>query len=124
MSNSDNRHIMRESMFLMADLRVDGQEEEHRVKVRNLSDKGMMAESGLHMTNGTPVRVNLRNIGWTGGVVAWVQDNRFGVAFLDTVDAKRVRQPVGQGDKAELPRYVRTSLLNPASIINAPFRKL
>jgi len=124
MSNSDSRHIARESMFLMADLRVDGQEEEHRVKVRNLSNGGMMAEGVVRVTNGTAVRINLRNIGWVDGAVAWVQDNRFGVAFKQEVDAKLARMAVGSGDKVELPRYVRPVLLDPKDKLKAPLRKV
>ena len=124
MSDSDSRHIARESMFLMADLRVDGQEDEHRVKVRNLSNGGLMAEGAVRIGNGTDVRLNLRNIGWVDGVVAWVQDNRFGVAFKGEVDAKLARLPVSNGEQPELPRYVRPVLLDPKSVLKAPIRKV
>lgn len=124
MSNSDSRHIARESMFLMADLRLDGQEDLHRVKVRNLSNGGMMAEGHVRIANGTAINVNLRNIGWVDGTVAWVQDNRFGIAFKDPVDAKLAKVPVDGGGKIELPRYVRPVLLDQSSLSNAPIRKI
>ena len=38
------------------------------------------------------VSVDLRNIGWVRGSVAWVQDNRFGIAFADEIDPKLARQ--------------------------------
>jgi hypothetical protein len=41
----DHRQLGRDSLFLMADLRLDGQDGEHRVRVRNLSAGGMMAEA-------------------------------------------------------------------------------
>ncbi|HET9629555.1 MAG TPA: PilZ domain-containing protein, partial [Novosphingobium sp.] len=81
MSDSDNRNISRDSLFILAELRLDGREDEHRVKVRNLSSGGMMAEGSVKVTRGERVEVNLRNVGWVEGSVAWVQDSRFGVAF-------------------------------------------
>ena len=74
MSNSDQRHINRDSLFVMAALRAADSSKEHRVKVRNLSDGGLMAEGDVRVVRGTKVSIELRNIGWTDGSVAWVQD--------------------------------------------------
>lgn len=94
MSSVDTRQIPRDSLFLMASLRLDGDEQQYRVKVRNLSAGGMMAEGQIRMARGSLVSVDLRNIGWVKGSVAWVQDNRFGIAFADEIDPKLVRQTV------------------------------
>ena len=94
MESSENRQIARDSMFVMADLCLDGVSGEHRIKVRNLSAGGMMGEGCVRIARGTKVRVNLRNIGWIGGAVAWVQDNRFGVAFDEEIDPRAARAPV------------------------------
>ena len=91
MSDSDNRNISRDSLFILAEVRLDGRAEEHRVKVRNLSAGGMMVEGPLKAARGARVSVNLRNVGWVEGTVAWVQDNRFGVAFSDEVDPAAIR---------------------------------
>jgi len=90
----DNRHLNRDSLFLMADMRVDGDEGEHRIKVRNLSPGGMMGEGRIRVVRGNLVAVNVRNIGWVEGTVAWVQDDRFGVAFIDEIDPKLARAPL------------------------------
>jgi hypothetical protein len=108
MDGSENRQIARDSLFVMADLRLDGAEEEHRIKVRNLSAGGMMGEGPVHVTRGTRVEVNIRNIGWVSGSVAWVQDDRFGVAFCEEIDPKVARAPVTAG--ARSPRYTRPPL--------------
>ncbi len=102
MDGSENRQIARDSLFVMADLRIDGLGGEHRIKVRNLSAGGMMGEGSVRVVRGTVVEVNLRNIGWTEGSVAWVQDNRFGVAFRDEIDPLVVRTPVREA-AAEVP---------------------
>lgn len=45
MSNVDTRQVDRDSLFLLAQLRVDGRDEVTRVKVRNLSAGGMIARN-------------------------------------------------------------------------------
>lgn len=94
MESSENRHLARDSMFVMADMHIDGVPGEHRIKVRNLSSGGMMGEGTVRVARGTKVRVNLRNIGWIRGAVAWVQENRFGVAFEEEIDPRDARAPV------------------------------
>ena len=94
MSNVDTRQVDRDSLFLLAQLRVSGDETLHRVKVRNLSAGGMMADGDVAVVRGAAVSVELRNIGWVGGSVAWTQDNRFGIAFAEDIDPKRARAPV------------------------------
>ena len=93
MDDTDNRHLTRDSLFIMAELRLDGLDAEHRAKVRNLSSGGLMAEADVKVPRGNVVWINLRNVGWIEGSVAWVQDNRFGVAFRDEIDPKVVRAP-------------------------------
>ncbi|MBB4611790.1 PilZ domain-containing protein [Novosphingobium taihuense] len=118
MTSTDHRQLGRDSLFLMAEVRLSGSEAEHRVKVRNLSAGGMMAEGGMKVLRGTPVEVNLRNIGWVDGVVAWIQDNRFGIAFIEEVDPKLARAPVGTG--ASTPRFVKP----PIATQVGPLRKI
>lgn len=117
MSELDHRQVGRDSLFLMADLRLAGTEDEHRVKVRNLSGGGMMAEGHVKVTRGAKIDINLRNIGWVEGVVAWIQDNRFGIAFLEDIDPKVAREPiVVQGSST--PRFVKPVLttIDPARL--------
>jgi len=114
MTNVETRQMQRDSMFLLARLRVEEQETLHQVRVRNLSAGGMMAEGAVDVVRGTAIAVELRNVGWVKGTVAWRQDNRFGIAFSRDIDPQVVRVPVGPTDGAQLesPRYTRT----PASV--------
>lgn len=107
MTDIDHRQLGRDSLFLMAEVRLAGTEVEHRVKVRNLSAGGMMAEGTMKVLRGTQIEVNLRNIGWVEGVVAWIQDNRFGIAFVDEIDPKLARAPVGTGQST--PHFVKVA---------------
>lgn len=94
MSQVDTRQVDRDSLFLLAQVRLDGQEAVHRVRVRNLSAGGMMAEGDVTVTRGALLHIELRNIGWIEGTVAWKQDNRFGIAFVEDIDPKRAREPI------------------------------
>jgi hypothetical protein len=110
-------------MFLMADVRLEGQDEICRVKVRNLSNGGMMAEGAMRVVSGAPVSVNLRNIGWVDGAVAWVQDTRFGIAFRNEVDARLARVRANEPEST-IPRYVRPVLLDEGAKGGQPLRKI
>jgi len=110
MDGSENRQIARDSLFVMADLRIIGADGEHRIKMRNLSAGGMMGEGPVQVSRGAAVSVNIRNIGWVDGTVAWVHQSRFGIAFRDEIDPAIVRMPVKDtGDDALFaPRTVST----------------
>jgi hypothetical protein len=105
MDGNENRQIARDSLFVMADLRLPGYEEQHRIKVRNLSAGGMMGEGTVRVARGDAVEVNIRNIGWVEGSVAWVQEDRFGVAFRDEIDPKVARAPVTSSTSATSPLH-------------------
>ncbi len=106
MADNDPRQLSRDSLFLMADLRLRGSDVVHRVKVRNLSSGGMMAEGPLKTVRGTLVEVQIRNIGWVEGAIAWVQGDRYGIAFSEDIDPVVARAPIVIEEGA--PRFVRT----------------
>lgn len=107
MTGVETRSVARDSLFLLADIRVEQSVDTHRVRVRNLSDGGMMGEGPLRVQRGNRLAIALRNIGEIGGTVAWVQDNRFGVAFDEEIDSQKARRPL-QADE------------NPAAVVVAP----
>ncbi len=102
MNGSEHRQLGRDSLFLMAELRAEGSDEEHRIKVRNLSAGGMMGEGPAKVVRGMIAEVHLRNIGWVEGSVAWVQSNRFGLAFAEEIDPKLARASVATGGDDQL----------------------
>jgi hypothetical protein len=111
MANVETRQVDRDSLLLIAQLRVDDSDTEYRVKVRNLSAGGMMADGNAPVVRGALVSVGLRNIGWIEGTVAWKQDDRFGIAFLQEIDPKVARAPVALGTPdLSTPRFTRTPL--------------
>ena len=102
----DTRNLNRDSLFLTATLHAGPAGEAVRVKVRNLSDGGMMAEGLLALSRGDRVTVELRNTKPVRGVVAWTQGNRFGIAFEEEIDAKATRAVMAVTETAA-PRHTR-----------------
>ena len=94
MSSVETRNVTRDSLLLFAQLTFEGRSEAIRVKVRNLSAGGMMAEeSGVTASRGDRLMIELRNIGIVKGSVAWAQGNRFGVAFENEIDPRSCGPP-------------------------------
>lgn len=99
MSSVETRNVARDSLFLFAQITFEGRPETHRVKVRNLSAGGMMAEvNGFTASRGDRLTIELRNVGPVKGSVAWAQANRFGVAFEAEIDPKIVRAPAAAAE--------------------------
>ena len=92
--DEEYRRASRDSMFLLASLRIETKEGEHSIKVRNLSSTGLMAEGAVHVRPGSIVAIKIRNIGWIGGSVTWVVDNRFGVMLDNEIDPIKARSTV------------------------------
>ena len=101
MTGVETRSVVRDSLFLLAQIRVEQNADSHRVRVRNLSNGGMMAEGNVTVRRGHRVAVALRNVGRVDGSVAWVQDNRFGIAFDEEIDSQRACRPIQGGDHPE-----------------------
>lgn len=122
MDDTEQRQIARDSLFVMADLRLEGHNVEHRIKVRNLSSGGMMGEGVVHVVRGAVVWVDIRNIGWVEGTVAWIQDSRFGLAFRDEIDPRVARAPLVQGEST--PRFVKPPVARHSEGSAAQLRKI
>jgi PilZ domain len=65
------RDADRDSLLLKAVLRFETIKEDKEVRIRNLSAGGLMAEAPLRVARGEKVEINLRNVGWISGTVAW-----------------------------------------------------
>lgn len=122
MSGVDTRHVNRDSLFLMADVRLDGDSDVHRVRVRNLSAAGMMAESDVRVVPGTKLTIELKNLAPVDGNIAWVHEGRFGIAFAEEIDPKAPRSQINAGGDLTTPRFVRPSSILPAGFETDPKR--
>lgn len=87
----------RDSLFLMARLTIEGDRVTRDVRVRNLSEGGLMVELARSVAVGAAVMLELRGIGEVTGRVAWQAEGRIGVAFDEPIDPMLARKPVGKG---------------------------
>jgi hypothetical protein len=102
---ASNRQDSRDSLFLMADMRVPGTKDLQQIRVRNLSPGGLMADYSEGLDQGMAIEFDVRGIGWITGHVAWSAAGRIGVAFDRQIDPMLARKPVGMG--ARTPVYVK-----------------
>ena len=85
----------RDSLLLVAQLSLGDEQGVREVRVRNLSEGGLMIELDKVAEVGTPVRLELRGIGEISGKVAWCTQGRIGIALDSVIDPKKARKPVG-----------------------------
>ncbi len=97
------RQRTRDSLFLVASLRLGTETKWREVRVRNLSEGGLMVELDKIAEVGTPVSLDLRGIGEVDGKVAWCTEGRIGIALDTLIDPKKARKPVGAGKPAPIP---------------------
>lgn len=91
----------RDSLFLIASLQLPDEPRARDVRIRNLSEGGVMVEVGRNVAIGTATRIALRGIGEVTGKVVWSVDDRIGIALDRMIDPRRARKPVGgASDKA------------------------
>ena len=83
-----------------------------------------MAEAPLQAARGEAVEINLKNLGWITGKVAWVAESRCGIAFDYPIDPRAARQQIGGGNVDEtMPLYLR-KLNNQAAMLKTPLRRI
>lgn len=86
MTGVERRSLDRENLIQLAEAQVGRDPAHHRIKVRNLSARGLMGEGPLQVSSGTRLVLTLPEIGQVAGTVVWVQEPRFGVAFDDVIE--------------------------------------
>ena len=91
------RRRVRDSLLLIARLQVDGAATVHEVRVRNLSEGGLMIEFDRALAVDTPITLDIRGIGETHGRIAWCTEGRMGIALDAPIDPKKARKPVSAG---------------------------
>lgn len=104
--DSEGQSRNRDSLFLLARIRIGDAHAWADVRVRNLSPGGLMAELEQSLAIGSTVELELRGIGRVSGRIAWQAEGRTGIAFDSTIDPMKARKPVGAG-KGDRP-YART----------------
>ena len=100
------RTNQRDSLFLLTSLSSPNGQFRTKVRVRNLSATGLMADCPIPIAKGEAVVLDLRGIGPVAGSVIWVQAERIGVLFDQAVDPQLAREPVRKS-RTPMPDYLR-----------------
>jgi PilZ domain len=87
----ETRDKSRESIFLGAVISLGNQRQSLNVRVRNISSGGMMIDLVGPQPKGLSVTAEMKGIGEVRGRIAWSTENRAGIVFDRTVDAKLAR---------------------------------
>ena len=90
--SADSRQAERETLLLNARLKRVGSAA-FAVTVRNLSAVGMMVEGDTPLSVDEAIVAEIAGLGKVPGRIAWMQDNRAGMAFDAPVDPTRARRP-------------------------------
>jgi PilZ domain len=91
------RRASRASLFLSANIAIEGLATPVTVRVRNLSEGGMMIDGHVRFVRDMPVSIELRGIGKIAGRIAWTEAGRAGVEFAVEIDPKMARAPSPTG---------------------------
>jgi hypothetical protein len=92
-AKASQRAAQRDSMLLQATMRHASNAEPYVLRVRNLSEGGMMAECSGSFQSGDAVELEIRGIGAVPARIAWRTSDRVGFAFDEPVDPRLARKP-------------------------------
>lgn len=75
-------------VLLKTQLRITGQDD-IEVSVRNISNRGFMAESETEIPIGASAMLFLPGVGWALATIRWKADNRIGGRFSDAINMRQ-----------------------------------
>lgn len=95
----------RQSTFLKAVMFAQGWARPFPIMVRNLSCGGLMAAGQCGLDRGSAVTVELGRAGIVPGVIAWIGEGRFGIAFDSPIAADLAQNPVARQSVAPILKH-------------------
>lgn len=109
MKSPETRGTAREHVLLLARLTVQPSSTEYRIRVRDLSRRGLRAEGDVVLQPRQQVEIDFGPAGKFRGVVEWCDDAAFGISLEQDVEPEAVRRAAIQKDAAdfEAPWYTR-----------------
>lgn len=100
------REAKRDSLFLLTAICLPDGQEVCKLRVRNLSAKGLMADCPVALEKGQHITLELRGIGPVEGAIVWTAGDRVGIAFDHPINPAKARIPVNRSGRA-MPDYLR-----------------
>lgn len=91
-----SRSRKRDSLLLKGTIKAAGDyaRDTQPIRIRNLSQTGLMAVAPVAYDEGAIVEIELRGIGTIQGEIVWVRGERMGVTFHQAIDPMLARRPV------------------------------
>lgn len=105
----ETRGAAREHVLLLAGLTVENSSTEYRIRIRDLSQRGLRADGDVVLQPRQQVEIDFGAAGKVRGVVEWCDGTAFGISLEQDVEPDAVRRAAIQKDAAdfEAPWYVR-----------------
>ena len=106
----DLRAAVRRRVLMRCSMRLQGQVEEWRLTVKDLSSTGMKARSVANVFPGTRVEISLPQIGWVPGEIVRIEgEEAIGIRFEAIIDTKKTQVKVSgsYGAPPSLPPQLR-----------------
>ena len=91
MTAEDQRTSRRDRILLLARLRIEGEVEVYDVRIRDLSAGGLRAQYVGSPLDKARVAIEIRNLGWVEGIIAWHKAGFIGVRFNRSIDPEKAR---------------------------------
>lgn len=110
----ETRRFARESVYLLSEVSGGSSSTPHPIKLRNLSEAGLMMTCQNAMSVGDTGIFRLGEAGEVAGTVIWAEGGRFGVALDQTIEPQRLHQRLYHPE-SEAPRYARAATATLAS---------
>lgn len=103
MTADDQRSSRRNQILMLAQLRLDGVSEPLTIRVRDLSAGGLRAHYAGPRLSRVRLAVEIRNLGWIPGSVAWQDGAHIGIRFDNPIDPEATRIAVTGNLAAPVP---------------------
>ena len=109
MKGHATRGAARERVLLLARLTIEGGSEDHRIRVHDLSERGLRGEGDVLLHLGDCVEVDFGSAGAIKGIVAWCDATAFGISLERDIEPGAVRNTAirKHAETYEPPRFVR-----------------
>ena len=101
----NRRESARHRVLLVREIQTEGMAEPVRIRVRDISARGMMAEASVRMQEGERLILHLADGGQVAGAVLWVRGLSFGIIFESDLPLDQLRgRPPADPKKLDLDR--------------------
>ncbi len=84
----------RHAMLTSVEYRLDGADSFTRALVKDVAGGGLKIKVGVELSAGSPIELQLPNVGLTKGRVAWSQGGFAGIEFDQAIDPALLKQKI------------------------------